>query len=108
MVSSIGYKLNNLTPITGFGYKRHYLHTRQPSMVGHGVVRTLASKAVRHAGHAIVDRVANAIAGGSYKITGVGAHKKRKPKAKTGGAAHRIRKPRKNLTIKRHHRLILI
>ena len=79
-------------------------------MVGHGVVRTLASKAVRHAGHAIVDRVANAIAGGSYKITGVGAHRRKrstKTHKKVGCGAHKVRKPRKHLTMKKH-RIILI
>ena len=107
MVSSIGYKLNNLTPITGFGIKRHYLHTLQPSMVGHGVVRNLASKAVRHAGHAIVDRVANAIAGGSYKITGAGKKRATKTHKKVGCGVHKVRKPRKHLTMKKH-RIILI
>ena len=72
-------------------------------MVGNEVVRTLVSKAVRHAGHAIVDRFANAIAGGSYKITGVGAHKKRATKThkKKGYGAHKVRKPSKHLSIKK-------
>ena len=106
MVSSIGYKLNQLTPITGFGIKRHYNMHHVPSVVGRGVVRNLASSAVRSAGHHLVDKLANAIKGGSYKISGAGRKRRTTKTRKVGSGVHKDREPRKHLTMKKH-RIIL-
>jgi len=82
MVSSIGWKLNSLTPITGFGYRRvHHHHHRH---TGRGIGRRAIGSLVGHLGHALVNRVSSAISGtgrthrrrvhraGSYRITGTG------------------------------------
>jgi hypothetical protein len=99
MVSSIGWKLNSLTPITGFGYRRvHHHHHRH---TGHGIGRRAIGSLVGHLGHALVNRVSSAISGtgrvhrrrvhraGSYRITGTGTTRRR---------VGRPRKPRSLLT----------
>ena len=73
MVSNIGIGLGRNSLITGFG--AHRVHRRK-HVAGKGVVRKTTGAVVRHIGHAIVDKIASAVAGGSYKLAGG-----RKPKA---------------------------
>ena len=97
MVSSIGYKLNNPTLISGFGYRHRVVHHH----AGRGVGRRAVGSVVSTVGHALVNRLASAISGSGYKrkrvshrrvglgwkVTGAGrpraAH--RKPRLLIGG-----------------------
>jgi len=112
MVSNIGWKLNSLTPISGFGMRRRY-HPR-----GRGITRRAVGSLVGHLGHALVNRVSRAISGGSYKLTGHGATRKRvrKPRATLVrispmllGGRRKVRRPRATLYGGRrrrvHHRV---
>jgi len=140
MVSSIGYALAKNSLISGFG-RRHYHHVAR----GEGVGRRVAGAVVSKVGHAVVDKIANMISGtgrhrrvhrrlgGSYRLTGTGAHKRhraRKPRAtlvhmlapmamggyhrrraplRTLGLGYRRRAPRRTLGLgrrRRHHVLI--
>ena len=71
MVSNIGYKLSNTIPITGFGihhYRCHPIH-------GRGPIRRVTESIVGTIGHALVNRLATAIAGNGYKPTGTGVRR---------------------------------
>ena len=90
MVSSIGIGLGRNQLITGFGMHHHTIRRRATR--GRGVRKT-ASTVVKHIGHALVDKLAGAIAGSGYKLAG-GRHY----------VKHHIRKPRS--TIGRGHRRV--
>ena len=66
MVSSIGFKLNQINPINGFGIRRRYNKTS-----GRGVMRNVAANTVRYIGNALVKKIANRI-GSGFKVTGMG------------------------------------
>ena len=68
MVSNIGFKLNQFTPITGFGMRRNY---HNQTLKGKGVMRNVAANTVRYIGNALVNKIAYSI-GSGYKITGMG------------------------------------
>ena len=73
MVSSISYLLGQNKRVVGFGRRK----TRR--VAGKGIGRTLAAKSIKFVGNRIVDAIANAVQGGSFKVSGVGI-KPRKPK----------------------------
>jgi len=113
MVSSLGYQLAKNSVISGFGHRHHHVHR------GRGVVRKTIGGITRTLGNMLVNRVANAIAGGSYKITGRG-RKPRKPRSRLSGfgtrkrTTHRApkrhtttrrRAPRKSLSGSGRHRI---
>ena len=83
MVSSISYLLGQNKRVVGF--------RRCKKVSGKGIGRTLAAKSIKFVGNRIVDAIANAVQGGSFKVSGVGI----KPKATVS------RKPRKTLTRRR-------
>ena len=99
MVSSLGYQLGKNSVVSGFGRRRVHRTTR-----GKGIVRNVASAATRALGNILVNRVANAIAGGSWKATGSGVHKRkhRNPRSTLSGCGRKrittIRRPRIVLT----------
>ena len=99
MVSSIGYKLNQFAPITGFGMRRNY---HNQTLKGKGVIRNVAANTVRYIGNALVNKIANSI-GSGYKITGMG--QKRKTRKAVGCGK---RKPCKTLKGVRKSRIIII
>ena len=68
MVSSIGYKLSQIKPITGFGIRRNYYNQKYK---GTGVMRNVAANTVRYIGNALVNKIANSRSSG-FKVTGVG------------------------------------
>ena len=93
MVSSIGVGLGRNQLITGFGMHHHVIRRRTTR--GRGAVRKTASNVVKHIGHALVDRLANTIAGSGYELAG-GRHHIRKPHSTIGrGTRKRI-----------HHRIL--
>ena len=97
MVSSIGVGLGRNSLINGFGYHPHRVIRRRTTR-GRGVRKT-ASTVVKHIGHALVDKLAGAIAGSGYKLAGGRHHVK-----------HHIRKPRSTIGSGRkrvHHRRII-
>ena len=100
MVSSIGYKLNQFAPITGFGMRRNY---HNQTLKGKGVIRNVAANTVRYIGNALVNKIANSISGSGFKVTGMG--KKRKTRKVTGCG---VKKPRKHLKGIRKSRIIII
>ena len=96
MVSSIGIGLGRNQLITGFGMHHHTIRRRATRARG---VRKTAGSVVRNVGHILVDKLAGAIAGSGYKLTGGRHHVK-----------HHIRKPRSTLGMGRrriHHRRII-
>ena len=97
MVSSIGFKLNQIKPITGFGIQRRY---NKPS-IGRGIMRNVAANTVRYSGNTLVNKIANSI-GSGFKVTGMG--KKRKYKSTCCGK----RKPRKTLQGIQKSRILII
>ena len=97
MVSSIVVGLGRNQLISGFGMPHHTIRRRATR--GRGVVRKTAGSVVKHIGHALVDKLAGAIAGSGYKPAGGRHHVK-----------HHIRKPRSTLGMGRrriHHRRII-
>ena len=131
MVTSIGWQLNSRNRITGFGARRRRAvnSTRRRttcSTRGRGVMRNIGASATRSIGTFLVNRLANAIAGGahkrratthrrrtvqsgSYKLSGYGrrprTHLKRRPRRVTASSLlakvlgiHKVhRKPRARL-----------
>ena len=75
MVSSVGSQLAKNQLITGFGIKRR--------STGKGMARTATAAVVKMVGNALVNKISDAIKGGSYKLSGMGkkARKPRKPRA---------------------------
>ena len=63
MVSSIGYKLNNPTLISGFGYRHRVIHQH----AGRGVGWRAVGSVISTVGHAFVNKSAFAISGSGYK-----------------------------------------
>ena len=103
MVSSVGSQLAKNHLITGFGVKRHthaHAHALAHSHVGKGIARHATAAVVKMVGNAIVNKLAGAIHGGSYKLSGMGTRKPRKPRATL------TRKPRATLTRTRKHRIM--
>ena len=98
MVSSLGYQLAKNSVISGFGHRHHHVHR------GRGVARRALGGVARTLGNMLVNRVANAIAGGSYKITGRG-RKPRKPRSRLSGFGTRKRTthraPKRHTTTRR-------
>ena len=71
---------------------------------GRGVTRRAVGSLVGHLGHALVNRVSHAISGGSYKLTGRGCKRVRKPRAALVrispmvlGGRRKVRRPRATL-----------
>ena len=85
MVSSVGSQLAKNQLITGFGIKRR--------STGKGIARNATAAVVKMVGNALVNKISDAIKGGSYKLSGMGkkapARKPRKPRATL---KHKIRK----------------
>ena len=91
MVSSISYLLGQNKRVVVFG--------RCKKVFGKGIGRTLAAKSIKFVGNKIVDAIANAVQGGSYKVSGVGIPQKAR-KTMTRKATF-PRKPKITLTRRR-------
>ena len=118
MVSSIGYKLNNPTLISGFGYRHRVVgsHMRAKASIHHagrGVGRRAVGSVISTVGHALVNKLASAISGSGYKrkrvshrrtgygwkVTGAGRPRStvhRKPRLLIGGIRRKHRTHKKN------------
>ena len=99
MVSSVGFQLSNLNKITGFGVrKRHLMHSGHRT--GRGVGRRILSSVIGTVGHALVNRLSSAVAGGSYKLTGSGRKRvgrPRRPRTHLSIAGVGIHRPRRRV-----------
>ena len=98
MVSSVAWQLNNLSKITGFGVRKRY-HMHRAS-TGRGVGRRILSSVIGTVGHAIVNRLSSAVAGGSYKLTGSGRKRvgrPRRPRTHLSIAGVGIHRPRRRV-----------
>ena len=112
MVSRIGWNLNSIKPITGFGVRRRRT-TR-----GRGVVRRVIGSVARPALGYIANKIADLISGGrrrrggSYRLTGMGARRPRRRlttrrpvRRSTGCGLYKRRAPRRTLGIRRRRRV---
>lgn len=82
MVSSIGVGLGRNQLISGFGLYHHRIRRR--ATTGRGTARKAGAAVIRHVGHAIVDRIAGAVAGSGYKLAGGRHHAIRRPRSTLG------------------------
>ena len=121
MVSTIGALLGSNRLITGFGAHRRRRTIRHHVGHGEGVGRKIVGAIVRKVGHALTDKLASAVSGGSYKITGAGKRRVGRPRGRrpramlslpslvVGGRKHyRRRAPRRHLSGMGIHRRRLI
>lgn len=90
MVSSLGIQLGQNRLITGFGMHRHHRVRHH----GRGVTRRAVGSVVGALGHALVNRVASAISGGSYKLSGQGRRRRAPRTTLSGGYKHRVHRYR--------------
>lgn len=88
MVSNIGAKLASLSAIQGFGYRRVH-HPRMTH--GRGVARKAVGSVIGSIGHALVNKIASVVSGGSHKLTGAGKRRVGRQRVR------RARKPRATL-----------
>ena len=90
MVSSISSRLMTNRLMTGYGYR-----PRIRRVAGRGVVRNVASAGVRTLGNMLVNRIADLVKGGSYRLTGSG--RKRVGRPRRIGRPRKVAKPKRTI-----------
>ena len=98
MVSSLAYQFGKNKLVTGFGVRK----TCRPSLSGRGVVRNAFASIIRMVGNVLVNKLANAVQGQGWKLSGQGVGvKPRKHRVTTKTIRKKTRKPRSTLTYKK-------
>ena len=89
MVSSISSRLMTNRLMTGYGFRP------RRRVAGRGVVRNVVSVGVRTLGNMLVNRIADLIKGGSYRLTGSG--RKRVGRPRRIGRPRNVAKPKRTI-----------